>query len=295
MFVMYQDGNGNVTLSTRAGRGHVMPQFSDMPGVELLAGSGVQDGKMVANVRCSQCDNLDLSGQSSWIAAWLEGDALDSDSTSAPISQHDDETGFTVDLSQASIASDANPFVESAPSSGGNENGSTGGQADSGGAVEESSGDSEDLPRIHGVIMSVVFVIGYPLGAMLMPIVRIWWVHSTFQVLVFLLMWAGFGIGYVQANRDGSVSLPPQQRRCDVTRGMLTSRLAVLQPSSHQNGHHSRGSDGSAACAGLDASRAVQEDEESRRLQLRPHLVRPRAHDHWHRQRRAWLGSQWCE
>lgn len=231
IFLMYQDGTGNVTLSTRAGRGHVMPQFSDMPGVELLAGSGVQGGKMVANVKCSQCSNLDLSGQSNWIAAWLEGDALDSTSTSASISMHDGETGFTVDLSQASISSDANPFVNPAPGNGGNggnggnQSGSGDGNGGSGGAIQESSGGGEDLPRIHGIIMSVVFVLGYPIGAMLQPIIRVWWIHATFQSLVFLLMWAGFGTGYVQSDRDGIFFDQAHTRM-----GTILVALIALQP-----------------------------------------------------------------
>ena len=56
MFIMYADGNGNVTLSARAGgAGHVEPQVDSTltSGVELLAGSGIVGGKMIANVKCS--------------------------------------------------------------------------------------------------------------------------------------------------------------------------------------------------------------------------------------------------
>jgi len=55
IFVMYADGNGNVTISARdGGQGHVQPSFDSslMQGVELLAGSGVVDNVMTANVRC---------------------------------------------------------------------------------------------------------------------------------------------------------------------------------------------------------------------------------------------------
>ena len=55
IFVMYADGKDNVTLSGRAGGpGHVMPTLDSdlMTGVTLLAGSGIVDGKMVANVHC---------------------------------------------------------------------------------------------------------------------------------------------------------------------------------------------------------------------------------------------------
>ena len=55
IFVMYADGAGNVTISGRAGGGgHVEPQLDSelMAGVTLLAGSGIVNGKMVANVHC---------------------------------------------------------------------------------------------------------------------------------------------------------------------------------------------------------------------------------------------------
>lgn len=56
IFVMYADGNNNVTLSARDGnQGHVEPVF-DRPlfsGIELLEGSGVSGGVMTANVKCA--------------------------------------------------------------------------------------------------------------------------------------------------------------------------------------------------------------------------------------------------
>jgi hypothetical protein len=67
--VMFKDGEGNVTLSTRDGRHHVMPEYVERSNIQLLEGSGVRDGRMVANVQCSGCQNLDLASQNSWIAA----------------------------------------------------------------------------------------------------------------------------------------------------------------------------------------------------------------------------------
>lgn len=55
VFIMYQDGNGNVTISGRdGGQGHVEPQIDTtlMAGMTLLEGSGVVGGNMVANVHC---------------------------------------------------------------------------------------------------------------------------------------------------------------------------------------------------------------------------------------------------
>ncbi len=56
IFVMYADGQGNVTISARDGnQGHVEPVQDPtlQSGVTLLAGSGIVDGNMVANVYCT--------------------------------------------------------------------------------------------------------------------------------------------------------------------------------------------------------------------------------------------------
>ncbi len=54
IFVMYQDGNGNVTISGRKASGQSEPKVDStiQGGLELLEGSGVSGGNMIANVRC---------------------------------------------------------------------------------------------------------------------------------------------------------------------------------------------------------------------------------------------------
>lgn len=55
IFVMYADGNGNVTLSARdGGRGEVEPTHDTtlQAGITLLAGSGDDGTTMRANVKC---------------------------------------------------------------------------------------------------------------------------------------------------------------------------------------------------------------------------------------------------
>lgn len=51
---MYADGNGNVTISARAGTGEVEPKADSttQAGVTLLAGSGIVGSQMIANVKC---------------------------------------------------------------------------------------------------------------------------------------------------------------------------------------------------------------------------------------------------
>lgn len=216
MFVMYQDGNGNVTISPRAGKGHVMPMYSQRDDIELLEGSGVEGDMMTANVRCSKCDNVDLGSKGSWIGAWKEGDSLDSTSMEERITMHDEESVFMIDLSKASISSDANPFVEASPDQGdsGTNTGSgsgSGSDSDSGATEQAGEEKKESIDKMvlaHGVIMSIVFIFMYPVGSALMPLVRIWWVHSSWQNVAFLLMWAGFALGYLYSKKEGYVRHP---------------------------------------------------------------------------------------
>ncbi|CRK44028.1 hypothetical protein BN1723_019364, partial [Verticillium longisporum] len=147
MFLMYQDGSGNVTISPRRASGQVMPQVTTNGAqLELLAGSGVSNGVMTANVRCSNCaswsgGSMPLgSSSSNWIAAWRRGSAISSTNLNAPISQHDSETSFGLDLTQATVAEDTNPFAGSAAPTTGGSNGNNGNTNTGGVTAPASSG-----------------------------------------------------------------------------------------------------------------------------------------------------------
>lgn len=203
IFVMYTDGKGNVTISPREGKGHIMPEHVDRPDVELLAGSGIVDGHMVANVKCSKCTDLDLKSSNNWIAAWKEGDAINSAEMDATITYHDEHHQFDVDFAKAKVSSDSNPFTGAAsnPTPGGG----------SGSGVTTSKSDNSDMLKwAHGIIMMIVFTALYPMGSALMPLLGKWYIHASWQMIAFLLMWAGFGIGYTIANRAGMVSKQAQ-------------------------------------------------------------------------------------
>lgn len=195
MFLIYQDGNGNVTLSRRSCSGHNMPQYRKNSQGELIGRSGVSNGTMVANIRCGDCTNLDLSGTNSWIAAWKKGNALDSTDLSETIQEHDGYSSFSIDLAKATFNTPGNPFTNSTNSSSGS------------GVVSESGSGSEHLADAHGIVMAIVFLLGYPIGAVLMPLIGKWLVHAGWQVVVFLGMWVGFGLGYIVSRDDGSVSV----------------------------------------------------------------------------------------
>ncbi|KAG6041620.1 hypothetical protein E4U41_003233 [Claviceps citrina] len=236
MFVVYSNGNNNVTLSTRSGQGNFMPEFTARTDVELLEGSGIIGGNMVANVRCNGCSDMDISSSSSWISSWKTGTSLDSASPSTDITIHDGHGQFTVNLQQASITSDANPFLSppsdpaggSAPpnanGSASNANGSAP-SATTGVVVQQGASSNQLLQNAHGVVMAVVFIAGYPIGSSLMPLLGKWILHASWQLLAFLGMWAGFGIGYTVANNNGVLFKDNHTKL-----GVIVCALMGLQP-----------------------------------------------------------------
>ncbi|KAG6060957.1 hypothetical protein E4U17_003027 [Claviceps sp. LM77 group G4] len=191
MFVVYDNGHGNVTLSTRPGLKHGMPEYKAHPGVTLLAGSGIVNGQMVANVRCSSCSTLSMKSTNSWSSAWKKGASLASMDQAARIPYHDGHDSFSVDFSKAAVSSDSNPFVGNVAAA----------VSGSGVSQEDSSSDNKGLLYAHGIIMSLVFLIGFPVGSMLMPLLGKWLVHASWQIVAFILMWVGFGVGYVLSRR----------------------------------------------------------------------------------------------
>jgi Cytochrome domain of cellobiose dehydrogenase len=118
-FIIYTDSAGtNVTLSPRLSSGNVMPSYNSAVQVTLLAGSGISDGVMTANIKCSSCaswsgGSMDLTASSTaWIWAYKGGSSLSTDSKGASIVKHDDYGDVTFD-SSAQGGSDANPFLNS--------------------------------------------------------------------------------------------------------------------------------------------------------------------------------------
>ncbi|KAG5974429.1 hypothetical protein E4U55_008215 [Claviceps digitariae] len=256
IFAVYSDGKNNVTLSTRSGQGNFMPAYTARTDVDLLEGSGIVDGKMVANVRCRGCPDIDISSSSNWIAAWKAGPSMDSASPSTDITVHDGHSQFAVNLQKASISSDSNPFVSKSTNAGtvgvGNGNKSNGNKSNSNGSnsnasngnasngtsdagdgsndtsgvvVQQDTSHNQFLQNTHGVIMAVVFIAGYPLGSSLMPLMGKWLLHASWQLLAFLGMWAGFGIGYTVATNEGV------RFKDDHTKlGVVVCALMGLQP-----------------------------------------------------------------
>ncbi|KAL2023248.1 hypothetical protein VTK56DRAFT_3371 [Thermocarpiscus australiensis] len=217
IFLMYQDGNGNLTLSPRLGPMYSMPELdtsSTAARLTLLAGSGVSvDGAtMTANVACSNCQAWNggamslTSTSAAWIAAWRKGPSLATTDRAASIDQHDDHAQFSVDLTRATISSDSNPFTSNRNTGGGSGGGGSGsgsgsGSSPGGGIIQRPDPSKSGILAAHGIIMAIVMAVLYPLGSVLMPLVGKWWLHGAWQAIAFCLMWAGFGLG-VQTAQD---------------------------------------------------------------------------------------------
>jgi hypothetical protein len=247
MFVVYADGSGNVTVSPRLGTGHVEPDFNSDARITVLEGSGVQsNGGLTANIRCDSCLSWNggsmsaTDSSSNWIYAHLGGSALDSTDTSESIRQHSDQQAFTLDLTQGTGGSSANPFIAAV------DNGDSDGDSDSSsssssgsspsatasssnpsstsgtvvGPVVSSGSDSSNSAsstvedntigprRAHGIIMSVTFVLVFPLAALTLYLPfakRVLFVHAPLQVIGIILMLAGLGTGVVLGQRVDSL------------------------------------------------------------------------------------------
>ncbi|KAI1807272.1 putative iron reductase domain protein [Daldinia bambusicola] len=199
IYVMYQDGNGNVTVSARSGTGHSMPRWNSIIQLELLGGSGLVDSgqTMVANLRCGNCGTwpggtMSLNAQGTpWIAAWKMGEAVNSADPDADIRYHEGHDAWAFDLTEATIDDDANPFEHAEKFDNANR------------GADRGFIDPHALTTSHGAIMAVVMILLYPLGAALMPLTGKWLIHASWQLLAFALMWVGFGLGLSTANRIG--------------------------------------------------------------------------------------------
>lgn len=236
MLIVYSADSTNVTVSPRLGTGHVEPQVNSDASIFVLGGTGItSDGTLVANVRCDSC--LSWSGgsmtptdtSSNWIYAWKKGNALDTTSTDASISQHDGTGNLRLDLSAGVGGSSSNPFAAannpssnpsaSASATGGasqtgtlatattasatasTSNGVTGPIATSNpsSGSTSSSGVSDDNTRaVHAAIMSLAFLVMFPLAALTIYLpytqkVRL--IHAPLQVVSIILMIVGLERG----------------------------------------------------------------------------------------------------
>lgn len=213
MFVIYSSADGqNVTLSPRSTTGHTMPTHDDAADVSLLEGTGIVDGRMVANVRCANCQQWDggsmslSSASSEWIYAYLSGSPIASDDLNAPITQHDTNGAFQWDLTQASGGSSTNPFTDAAT------NGSSSTASSNQNSWTRMSPSEQNTMRLaHGVLASLAFIAIFPLGGILVRVTHLphlAWVHGGLQITGYAIFVSAAGIGIFMA-RGGSYLTEP--------------------------------------------------------------------------------------
>lgn len=243
MFVVYTRDSTNVTLSTRLGTGHVMPQHDSSTQATLLDGSGVSsDGSFVANIRCDNCNSWSggsmsfTDSSSSWIYAARTGDALDTEDVSASIAQHSSDTSFQLDLTTGTGGNSANPFVSqsegssssaspsgtgtatSSPTGSGTTSTATNGvsnpiasdssSSNSGSASSSVQDNTATLMNAHGLIMTVLFLACFPLFSLTLYLPfaqKVRYVHAPLQILSMILLIVGMSLGIVLGNRMGEL------------------------------------------------------------------------------------------
>ncbi|KAL9092991.1 MAG: hypothetical protein Q9165_004129 [Trypethelium subeluteriae] len=209
IFVVYTSSDGkNVTLSPRAGVGHVEPEFSSGPQVTLLNGSGVSNGSMTANIKCSNCDSwsggtMDFTSNSgTWIWAVRSGPALNSDLTDQSILQHSEEGSFAFDFTKARGGNDVNPFTNAsatiAPGSSSGGSGASGGDTGPDSTFTANPQRSRNIIIAHGVMASLALVIFFPLGAVVIRALNIsglTWLHAALQTFAYVVYIPAVGLG----------------------------------------------------------------------------------------------------
>lgn len=236
MLVVYAADSTNVTVSPRLGTGHVEPRVNSDASIVVLEGTGItSDGTIVANIRCDSCLNwsggsmVPTDTASSWIFAHRSGDALDSTSTDASISQHDSTGRFTLDLTTGTGGSSSNPFVaasddsssasgsasQTAPATATELSGTptsaattatngvsnplaSSNPSSSGSSEVGTDSDDENIRTAHAVIMPLVFVVLFPLGALTVYLPyhqKVRHIHAPLQVISLILMIVGLGLG----------------------------------------------------------------------------------------------------
>ena len=192
MFIMYTDGNENVTLSPRLSQGRSQPQFDGDLDVELLSGSGVENGVMTANFRCGNCartGTANFDGQDGqWIHGRKAGDPMDTTDIAARIMKHDEQGSFTWTYSHAVGGASTNPFATS----------DTVVSGMSAGSSDGSRTLRRNILLTHGVLASLAFLVFFPIGAIVMCLGRfsnVLKAHLGIQVLSWLLSITAFGLG----------------------------------------------------------------------------------------------------
>ncbi|TVY94250.1 hypothetical protein LAWI1_G000705, partial [Lachnellula willkommii] len=200
IFMIYANSAGtNVTLSPRSGIGEKPPTTDSAASVTLLDGSGISNGTMKANVKCSNCNSWSAGSMnftddsSNWIWAYKNGQSIASDSATAAVTFHSKFGKTQFDLTQARGGNSTNPFT------------TTNAAATAGGIHSSPPTSSGGTPKYftavliaHATILPIAFVLLMPIGAIairLLSFKGLIWVHAGMMIFAYSLAIAGMGMG----------------------------------------------------------------------------------------------------
>ncbi|EPS40423.1 hypothetical protein H072_5730 [Dactylellina haptotyla CBS 200.50] len=205
MFIIYPGtASANVTVSPRLSSGQIAPHYYPQTDVTILEGSGIIDGQITALFTCSNCKrwaggSLDVGNHASnWIWAQNQAQPLESSNLQENILQHDEDSYgvFTLDMTVA-VVDDPNPPapIPLNPQASGSLYT----------VPNELIKKRKDFIIAHAVVMSLAFVVLFPLGGIIIRLLRhtirqAVYVHITLQVLSFSLSIVGLATGVMASD-----------------------------------------------------------------------------------------------
>lgn len=184
----------DLTLSPRLSTGHVEPSYSREASktmfIEMRDGTGIKDGRYVANGICHNCKtwssgsiDFDSKTQPMIYAVGPDELHLSTNALDAGLRRHDYYGSFTMDLQAAK-----GDLAHFPPTDLSNTNATV---------VGHEQNDHEYSSSLHAVAMAGTFVVVFPVGVFYQKVLRTvrWhWITQAFGVVV-VLAGAGLGLG----------------------------------------------------------------------------------------------------
>ncbi|EAW25742.1 cytochrome and DOMON domain-containing protein [Aspergillus fischeri NRRL 181] len=221
MFLVYASSPKGVTVSPRAGTGHVPPEYNPKARFSILPKTGIVNETMIARFQCHSCLEVTTNATesaSSWIWAYKNGPPMNTHNVTATIDFHDAFGAVVVDLNHArstDLSDDGDPFRDARLIS------------------EPSTSESPAhfiMAIAHGCLMGITFVLLHPLFALLVRLSSyrhaITKVHAPLQGLALLITIAGFILGVKMWVNGGTT--PAAHPIIGV---IVVASLLLLQPS----------------------------------------------------------------
>lgn len=196
LFLMiYRNERGdNVTFSPRVAYGNYEPQLYPDAKVEVLSGTGVVDGYMVFNAKCSEhCRSWPAGDSNSGYidvtspnqkAVYAVGprESFGSDSPGAGIKMHREYGTFTIDMKRTQGSPDAPVLTKDSVSEGTS-------------LDYRKTGRSDVKAALHATFMVFCIVAMFPFGVVLLRLGRWARWHGLNQTVAMVGVLAGLGLG----------------------------------------------------------------------------------------------------